>query len=103
MNAQQRLLIFGVSAARWTARYGVLPFSHPCLDCGRILTTTIPFVQGSLRGLQAPTCECGNEQTPFGLVRDPAYGDLFTGREVGSSKARACSQTTAKVVRLARR
>lgn len=40
-------------------------------------TTTIPFVQGTLRGLQAPPCECGNERTPFGLVRDPAYGDLF--------------------------
>jgi hypothetical protein len=81
MNGAVRLIVFGISAARWTERYGVEPFSHPCSECGRTLTTSLPFVQGALRGLMAPKCECGNDRTPFGLVRDPAYGDLFTGAE----------------------
>lgn len=78
MNDKVRFLIYGVTAEAWSARYGVEAFSHPCFECGRILTTSIPFAQGQLRGLQAPPCECGNEKTPYGLVRDPAYGDLFT-------------------------
>lgn len=81
MNGKARLIVHGVTAEEWTARYGVEPFSHPCFDCGRMCTTTIPFAQGTLRGLQAPRCECGNDRTPYALVRDPAYGDLFTGRE----------------------
>ncbi len=81
MNDCVRLLVYGISQESWTRRYGVLPFSHPCSQCGRMLTTTIPFAQGTLRGLAAPTCECGNESTPYAMVRDPAYGDLFTGSE----------------------
>ena len=73
-----RFYVYGVTAEEWTARYGVEPFSHPCGECGRTLTTTLPFAQGQLRGLQAPPCECGNKQTPFALVRDPKHGDLFT-------------------------
>ena len=81
MNGRPRILIYGVSAETWTKRYGVQPFSHPC-ECGRMLTTSIPFVQGALRGLQAPCCSCGHDPPPFAVVRDPAYGDLFTGEEV---------------------
>jgi hypothetical protein len=81
MNGKARLIVHGVTVETWTKRYGVLPFSHPCSECGRMLTTTIPFAQGTLRGLAAPRCVCGNEATPYGLVRDSAYGDLFTGRE----------------------
>lgn len=74
-----RLYVYGVTAEAWTKRYGVAAFSHPCFDCGRMCTTTIPFVQGTLRGLASPKCECGNERTPFAMVRDPAHGDLFDG------------------------
>lgn len=74
-----RFFVHGVTAEEWTARYGIDAFTWPCSECGRPLTTTIPFAQGTLRGLAAPTCVCGNERTPFGLVRDPAYGDLFDG------------------------
>lgn len=81
MNGKPRLYVHGVSAEAWTKRFGVEPFDAPCSKCGRALTTSIPFVQGTLRGLQAPRCECGNEKTPFGIVRDARYGDLFTGRE----------------------
>jgi hypothetical protein len=56
--------------------------------CGAMLTTTIPFAQGTLRGLQAPPCVCGYHREPKGpddvvsrppyaLVRDPKFGDLF--------------------------
>lgn len=72
-----RLYVHGVTAEEWSARYGIDVFTHPCSECGRPCTTTIPFAQGTLRGLQAPPCECGNERTPFGLVRDPAHGDLL--------------------------
>jgi hypothetical protein len=81
MNGKPRFLVYGVSVAEWTKRYGVEPFSHPCYECGRVLSTSIPFVQGTLRGLQAPQCECGHPNPPYAMVRDPAYGDLFTGRE----------------------
>jgi len=74
-----RFFVFGVTVEEWTRRYGVEPFSYPCYVCGRTLTTTRPFVQGTLRGLQAPTCECGDDLTPFVLVRDRRYCDLFTG------------------------
>lgn len=82
MNDAPRLLVYGITAAAWTARYGVEAFSYPCSECGRMCTTSIPFAQGTLRGLQAPPCACGNDRTPFGMVRDPAYGDLFTGTEM---------------------
>ncbi len=81
MNGRARFYVYGVTQEEWTRRFGVQPFSYPCYVCGRLLTTTIPFAQGTLRGLQAPTCECGDEKTPFALVRDARYGDLFTGVE----------------------
>jgi hypothetical protein len=81
MNGKPRLIVHGATAEEWTERYGVEPFSHPCSRCGRVLSTTVPFVQGTLRGLRAPACVCGNERTPYVIVRDPQYGDLFTGAE----------------------
>jgi hypothetical protein len=44
-------------------------------------TTSIPFAQGTLRGLQAPPCICGHPHPPYSMVRDSKYGDLFTGKE----------------------
>lgn len=81
MNSEPRLYVYGVTAEEWSTRFGVESFSYPCSECGVVLTTSIPFSQGTLRGLQAPKCACGNEKTPFGLVRDPAYGDLLTDTE----------------------
>ncbi len=80
MNGRPRFYVFGVTAEAWSRRYGIEVFSHPCSECGRMCTTTRAFAQGELRGLQSPPCECGNERTPFGLVRDPKYGDLLNGR-----------------------
>lgn len=81
MNGKARLYVLGVTVQEWTRRYGVEPFTYPCSECGRPCTTSLPFVQGTLRGLQSPPCECGNDRTPFCLVRDPKYGDLFSGSE----------------------
>lgn len=78
-RVKPRLVVHGTTAKAWAERYGIQPFSHPCSECGRVLTTSIPFAQGTLRGLQAPRCECGNERTPYCIVRDPAHGDLFDG------------------------
>jgi hypothetical protein len=54
------------------------------------MTTTRPFAQGTIRGLEAPPCPCGYHDvpegatdktvrngTPFAIVRDPKVGDLF--------------------------
>lgn len=77
MNGKARLVVHGITAEEWMARYGVEPFSHPCSECGRTCTTTIHFAQGELRGLQSPPCVCGNKATPYALVRDPKHGDLL--------------------------
>lgn len=70
-----RLIVHGVTAEAWAKRYSIEAFSYPCSECGAMATTSIPFAEGPFRGLQSPPCECGNEQTPYGLVR--AHGDLF--------------------------
>ncbi len=74
-------VVKGITAKAWAKRYGIEIFTHPCSDCGRLATPSIPFAQGQLRGLQAPPCRtCGNVRTPFGMVRDPKHGDLFGPR-----------------------
>ena len=93
MTRERFLVVHGVTAEQWARRYDIEPFSHPCSKCGRTCETTIPFAHGTLRGLMSPPCECGNELTPYGFVRDPAYGDLFTGREALDSNQRASRRT----------
>lgn len=82
MNGRARLFVHGVSAKAWAKFHRIEIFSYPCSDCGRVLTISRPFVQGQLRGLAAPPCECGNLKTPYGMVRAEKYGDLFSGVEV---------------------
>jgi hypothetical protein len=79
MTGEPRLYVHGVTAKEWADRHRIEVFSHPCIDCGRPRTISMPFAQGELRGLQAPPCDCGNDQGPYGLVRAEKYGDLFTG------------------------
>ena len=73
-RVQPRLMVHGVTAAHWTRRYGVEPFTAPCQDCGRPLTTTIPFAQGPLRGLKAPQCVCGQNSAPYALLLSGPHG-----------------------------
>lgn len=74
-----RLYVYGVTAEAWCRRFGCEIFSYPCSECGRMCTASMPFAQGQLRGLQSPPCVCGNKRTPYSVVRDPKYGDLFGG------------------------
>lgn len=96
MNRSRFLVVLGANAARWAARYGIEPFSQPCSKCGALLTTSVPFACDSLRGLLAPRCECGNEQTPYCVVREPGSGDLFTGAEARIPKARVATRTASR-------
>mgnify|MGYP000927363090 CR=1 FL=1 len=79
IDSSRFLTAHGVCPKAWAARHELLPFTHPCDECGEPLTTTLPFAQGQFRGLRAPECSCGNEQTPYCLVRERRFGDLFTG------------------------
>lgn len=62
------LVLHNGDPALWARRHGLEPFSHPCRDCGIVLTTTVPFAAGEMRGLVAPRCACGNEGTPYCIV-----------------------------------
>lgn len=79
VNPGRRLDVHGITPEAWSRRFGVVPFEHPCSRCGALLRTTLPFVQGQLRGLRAPTCACGNERGPYAVVRDRRHGDLLDG------------------------
>ncbi len=78
-RAAPRLFVYGVTVEEWTKRWGIEPFTTSCYACQRPCTTTRPFVQGTLVGLQAPVCECGHPAAPYVIMRNPKYGDLFTG------------------------
>jgi len=100
MHRERFLIVHGVSAEHWAARYELEPSTHPCYVCGEPLTTSQPFAIDSLRGLVAPPCTCGNQSTPYCIVRDPRFGDLFTGTATQSSSQRAPKQTVGRVLRL---
>lgn len=74
-----RLIVYGVTPERWARRWGIVPFDTPCTVCLATRRTSVPFAQGSLRGLAAPMCGCGNEAAVYCMVRDPRVGDLFDG------------------------
>jgi hypothetical protein len=75
MDRSRFLVATGVDPIRWASRFDIEPASAPCGDCGRTLTTSLPFAVGKLRGLVAPTCTCGNVLTPYCVVA--AEGDLL--------------------------
>lgn len=87
MNSDRFLMVLGADAKEWATRYDIQPFSAPCEVCGATMTTSVPFVYSSLRGLRAPRCSCGSETMPYCVVRDYRAGDLFTGT-VGTSRRR---------------
>lgn len=79
ISSAPKFLIYGISQEAWTKRWGVEPFTIACYACERPITTLIPFVQGTLRGLIAPVCVCGDPFPPYAIVRDPRHGDLLSG------------------------
>ena len=103
MHRERFLFVHGIDAAQWAARFEIEPSTHPCYLCGEPLTTSVPFAIESLRGLAAPACACGNQNTPYCVVRDPRFGDLFTGTAVRSSSPRGLKQTSGRVLRLQQR
>lgn len=77
MDRAHFLRVLGADPERWAARWGLLPFRSPCLGCGRIMETTVPFAWRDYRGLIAPSCVCGEPNPPYCVVRDPKVGDLL--------------------------
>jgi hypothetical protein len=77
------LIVHGVTAEEWCERYDLEPHTRPCQRCGESRATSLPFAQGNLRGLIAPTCAaCQHFGTPYCVVhKDPDSGlaDLFGG------------------------
>lgn len=79
MSRAHWLIVHGITAAQWAERHDLEPYTRSCSECGADCTTSIPFAVGQLRGLASPQCACGNERTPYCVVRDARYGDLFGG------------------------
>jgi hypothetical protein len=78
LDRRRFLVAYGVDPARWARRHDIEPAEAPCQVCGAPLRTTLPFAAGEFRGLLAPPCgACGNEITPYCLVRDARFGDLL--------------------------
>lgn len=100
MERSRFLLGIGVDANAWAVRHGIEPFSHGCSDCGAPLRTSLPFAYRSLRGLVAPRCACGNERTPYCVVR--VDGDLFTDSRGKTSSSLADRRSSGPRHRLLR-
>lgn len=79
MNRKKFLKVYGISTEKWAERWDLEIYIRPCSKCNEDCSMTIPFAYGQMRGLMADVCKCGNERTPFCLVRDPKHGDLFGG------------------------
>lgn len=62
------LVVHGADPKAWAERHGIEPFVGECSDCGARAETTLPFMTADLRGLKAPPCACGNENTPYCVV-----------------------------------
>lgn len=68
MNRAGFLRVLNQDPKRWSSRHGVEAFTIECRFCGVDMVTSIPFAYGKLRGLIAPVCECGNDDTPYAIV-----------------------------------
>ncbi len=71
-----KLVVHGADPQRWAERHGFEPFESPCIECGALLKTTLPMTWGALRGMRAPTCSCGNDNTPYGVMLPERFGAL---------------------------
>ena len=76
MLGRPLLTLHGVDPVRWSKRWGIEPFSHPCSGCGTARTTTVPVAQAKFRGLAAPACPCG-EPAGIPCCVVATDGDLF--------------------------
>ncbi len=93
MGHRDRFLrVMGIAPHTWASRYGLEIFSAPCPKCGRLLSTTVPFACGTLRGLMAPPCKCGCGDVPYEIAEADPRTDLFTGELAQAAKTRAAKQ-----------
>lgn len=88
MNKQFFLLLHNEDPALWAERFQIEAFEVRCKECKEILKTTIPFFTKEFRGLISPKCTCGNNDTPYCLVKAPGFAEFFMDKEVGTSKKR---------------
>lgn len=80
MISEPILTIHGQDPTRWAARHGLRVSDLPCSECSTLLRPSVPFAAGEFRGLRCPPCGCGNQSTPYIVVRAAQYGDLLTRR-----------------------
>ena len=59
------LSLVDVDVRAFMRRWGVEPFAAQCPDCLAPVSATIPYARGAQRGLVAPACPCGSEDTPY--------------------------------------
>lgn len=91
------LAVLGIEADAWGQRHGIEAFTAPCDECGRPLTTSVPFAWGERRGLVAPACECGNTHTPYCI----AWSNLPSGPDrAENATRRGPKRTSDRVLRL---
>lgn len=64
LNRSRFLRVYGADPVSWAERYGLEPFTRPCVDCGAEMTTSVAFASGPARGLIAPPCPCGSSDCP---------------------------------------
>lgn len=76
-NRSKFLLILGIDSEEWADRYGISPFSCPCIRCNHVLTTSVPFAYNELRGLISPRCICGDEHPPYCIIFDHCFDHLI--------------------------
>lgn len=53
------MLYPNTSVKEWSARYGIKSYSRPCVNCGAMQTTDIPYAMNGWRGLKSAVCSCG--------------------------------------------
>lgn len=50
-----------IDANIWAARYNLKFSNKPCIKCGEIQETSIPWASKNWRGLMSPSHGCGDE------------------------------------------
>lgn len=86
MQREKFLTVHNADWLAWSERHGIDPMTTECKICRGQLTTNIPIVTNDLRGLKAPQCECGNDDTPFCFVKHFDLGELFMDLVTENSK-----------------
>lgn len=65
-----RIVLYGFDLQKWMSKWGLDPIDPiPCPKCGTPRAPTLPYLQGSLRGVLSEPCSCGNKSNaPYSFV-----------------------------------